>query len=874
MKKMLFDKTFRSTLLRSIFVALLITLVVGLISRSPLFSIVHPDFANAFLATIAQVLGGTTAILFTVSALAITIAADRYTLQLLSRFISDPLTVTSFAVITLCTLVAIISIGVDLPMYQIAYLAMVFFIGFSFLLLIHYLFHTLVILKPEILAKQLCEEGIVALNSEDTEQISRILSALGDIVLKAVARQEEEIAQIYLESLKHLQIAWNEQPTRLVQGNSDRVLAIFQSELRSPVFNQFKRIFQVLLINKDENLARFVEDLLSECIDDLFLKGDQRLTLTGLLSQYREFAHLAIKHQNLSRFGFIHSHRYFIRRSTSITEFTKLSITSFRELCLDILKQDDTELWDHTLYFFCSGHESITSLYESLQRYELGQLYSVLSQHETITGWDWLFHWEEWGCRVLKPRLTPQKRELFDMTLNGLTKRFSEDTHVQEKTQLIKRTIDELEIATQLVDTFFRIAFKALSLGKLDYIKALWRSHDSTPYLDRVPADIGYILSQINFYVEIGSRFSFDPDEELFIARYSFLHFSYALFKAKSKDWTPDIPPFDTISLHRYGRFSGLLTVEVKSTYELLTNLFRRLAPVKEQFTFVSEHAPDWDDMFDGDAMAAFTNAHKWLTEATRQNTWREEANKLLLSLPLDKRQVAKYYNRAQISYRDSTRVSQLTTVINPSNNNAATQKLRITPHADKIDFTVLDKFSHSARGLNAAYVGSEFANQEVTYILQVIQSDSRVVSNAMQYLNFAEIAEIARSINDLGHKPTVLVTSTKRIHQAFRNDRTFASNVGSRGSERFLIINDSIHLQILELPIEDTQALIMSPTSGRWHTIEQFKSSLSICPKNPLKVHLNGEGTASYQLVHPEAVAVLRFDPGRSLDNERITAI
>ena len=93
------------------------TLVVGVVQlfvRTPLYAPLNADLANSFLATVAQVLAGILAIVFSVSVLAVDIASDRYTPRLFSYFAWNPATlITLFSLLT-CTLLAVIAMGIQL----------------------------------------------------------------------------------------------------------------------------------------------------------------------------------------------------------------------------------------------------------------------------------------------------------------------------------------------------------------------------------------------------------------------------------------------------------------------------------------------------------------------------------------------------------------------------------------------------------------------------------------------------------------------------------------------------------------------------------------------------------------------------------------
>lgn len=83
-------------LLTSLFVAIVGTGIVAIFSATDLSTSLDGNMANSFLATVAQITAAIVAIVFTISTLTISVVSDRYSSQLMSKFIYDPITITTF----------------------------------------------------------------------------------------------------------------------------------------------------------------------------------------------------------------------------------------------------------------------------------------------------------------------------------------------------------------------------------------------------------------------------------------------------------------------------------------------------------------------------------------------------------------------------------------------------------------------------------------------------------------------------------------------------------------------------------------------------------------------------------------------------------
>lgn len=851
-------QTTTRALLLSLGIALVITVLVGWIAPERLTETIDADFANLFLATIAQVFGGALAIVFSVSALVVTMIADRYTHQLVSKFATDPLTIITFVALLACTLVALVFIGVSLPMYKWGFLGMIFFVSLGLGLLAQYLFHALHLVKPSTMSLLLSKDGLDALRKQEDEAFFRVISSIGDVVLKAVERGEENVAEDYLRSLHRIHLEWIENDRKPVQGTYDQSLVTLGDQRRSPVINQLKRIFTVLMVKNDENLTRLVEDLSVDGISILAKRGTEELTVRGLLKQRQELAKLAIENRNSSRYGFLHSYQNLIWYVSRVGEdYLRSYLEEFVGFCNEIMVQDDVGLWDHMLRDFLGGYRSINNLYLSIQ-HELSSPLPLLSRRNFVDIRGWLLAWGRWIQNTLKPRLTPHKWKLLRVSLDAISNSLGSGHSAQRPLRQLNDHLIRINITTHLIDAFFQIGVKALALGKNQYIKTLWQPHD----LDCVPPDLGFGVYQIISHVR-SERFGFsEPEYHSAVLRYCFLYFAYTLHRATRKEWSPMIPSeIREAILSRYGEFSETIVDDLRDVYRLLTNFQHDIQPILEQYDFIANNHADWDDVFDDNAARAFQDARDWLLDEERQQNWSNATSELIEILPVGIRQRLQCFTRIRRTHRATSRVAQLAEVIPSSKNNAAPEQLDSSVHCDKIHLTVLRDFQpHSDGAFQAAALGGNLATQEEAFIIQTIleNGDAHVID--VERLTFSALVAGVTQVRNCGFEPTALITSLEQIHDAFDNDQDFRTHVRPIDNQRQIVIDESTRLLILELLHGVKHALILAPASGHWSVTEPVRPSITVCPNDPLRLHLSAEETVQYQLAHEEGVAILRF--------------
>lgn len=710
--KKVFTPPLRQALLSSAILGIVSILIVGFISNKALMYAIDADMANAFLGTVAQVTAGIVAIVFTVSTLAVTIVSDRYSAQLTAKFLYDPLTVSTFLLLLLCGSVAVVSIGVSYPMYQLGFLAMVFAFVFCLAMLLFYLAHTLSFLKPEGLADNLVEEGTQALLNRDYEKLERIITSLGDIILKAFDRGEDAVAKLYFQSLAQLQKKWLEQDQPVEVR--DEVYAPFSFGRRSPVFNQYKRVLRTISTRGDEDLSETINALASESILNVIEQSENIETLKGLLSQYNDLVALVVKNKSPARFGYLRSFRRMIleeldyRRRTHIEKY--VSISKFVEVNRIIIEHADQELWGHTLSFFCSGHQSVNDLAQSI-RHNVSMLHSDMSR----TDYDWFMGWRLHLDRILAPHMSAPTHTMLKGLLVGLEQKLPDDVNAKNQLGVLIRYSYELYVSQHLIYAFFQIGFEAFKEKRYDYLEQLWKTQHGHPDLERVPSDIAFNIIMIYQYVSLPMLIAHRPNEIFLFKQYCFLYLSYSLQKCQQSEWVPSIPLFSEDQLNKNDEIGNILKKELENIYHLLTKLphvIRELLPAYEHLV---PDAATFDGIFEDEAAIAFEKAYKWLNNLPFMNKWSETADEIISHLPIDSAKQAQVKQAIEHGYLASTKLHLVTNVVSEQPRQYDTgetyvpepQEVFVRDHINRQDLTLLgpERFE--------GHLGFRLSNQE-----------------------------------------------------------------------------------------------------------------------------------------------------------------
>lgn len=857
-----FTRELRKSLVVSMITGIIGIVVVYLVSNKPLSDALDANMANAFLGTLAQVIAGTVAIVFTVSTLAVTIASDRYSSQLTAKFIYDPLTVTTFLLLLLCGTVAVISIGVSYPMYQWGFLAMAFLFIFCVTMLLFYLIHTVSFMKPEGLATDLLEEGRQAFRDQDYEKLERVITSLGDIILKAFDRGEDAVAKLYLQSLARLQQHWLEQGQPVERRDAGYASLGFGK--RSPIFNQYRRVLKSFTTRGDEDLSETINALASESILNLMDRSESIEALKGLLSQYNDFVDLVVENKSPARFGFLHSFRDMIwkeldyRRKTHSEKYA--SISKFVEVNRIMIEHADQELWQHVLSFFCSGHQSVDDLTQTFN-YSVSNLLSATDHID----YDWFMGWRFHVDRILSPHMSTSAHNMLKRLLGGLEQKLPDDANARNQLGFLIQYSYELYVSQHLIHAFFQIGFEAFKLKKYDYLEQLWKTQHGHPDLERVPSDIAFNIIMIYRYVSPPAFIAHRPDEIVMFTQYCFLYLSYSLQKCQQAEWVPVTPLFSGDQLNTDNELAHLLKKELESTYHLLINLphvMRELLPAYE--TLKPAHNA-FDSIFDGKATEALEKAYEWLNDLPFAEKWEKATEDIILSLPIDPVKQEHLKQAVQDGYLTSTKLKSLTRVVSELSSRHESEEIFVPEpkgifvreHIDKVDLTFLgsDRFD--------GHIGFQIASLEKNLLVTTILNEASIEHQSVQQLNFNAIEEAVKKLQDSDMTPTILMITFQDFHNLWNSDPVFRSKIANDSyGNRILKVNTEVELSVLDdLGTNANKIIIFSTDLGELRELSPLDTDIEPCPENPLKLHVGSKKGVSYEVSHPAAGIIVDIE-------------
>ena len=357
----------------------IVVLVVHCVENIPLSALISADLANSFLGTMAQVLAGILAIVFSVSVLTVEIASDKYTPRLFTLFIMSTATRLSLVSLLVCVLLSVIAIGVQAsPMFQWEFLAMTWLFAFCLLTLPYYFQQTLQLLDPRNLAERIKGDGLRALRKKDEQMVGGALTSLGDVAVKAFGRGEDEAVKRYLDALQEMQQALVAPGSILLSGKDrDVKSALFAFGIPSPAVDQCYRIFKVAIVRKNEEFTLYIAKLIAEAIITLIDQGGSREILKGVLQQYEKFAKIAIESGDISRFPLVCSLKEAIfhraHTKTADEEYLPDCLSTLGQVNRIIIDHSDSELWEKELSHF-SDISSVEDISSSLSSDWMGLL--------------------------------------------------------------------------------------------------------------------------------------------------------------------------------------------------------------------------------------------------------------------------------------------------------------------------------------------------------------------------------------------------------------------------------------------------------------------------------------------------------------------
>ncbi len=853
---------------RLVITSIAIAVTVGWIVGIPLHAPLNENLANPFLATMAQVLAGILAIVFSVSVLAVEITSDRYTPRLFSFFIGNQATRLTFLSLLVCILISVIAIGVQSqPMPQWGFLAMTWLFVFCLLTLPYYFQQTLRLLDPRNLAEQIRNEGLQALKKRDRQGVLDAVTSLGDVAVKAFERGEDGITRKYLDALQEIQQALIAPDSMLLPTeDKDIAWALLGFGISSPVANQYYRIFKVAIAKKNEELTLHIASLLAQTTTTLIDQGSSREILKGILQQYQEFIKIAIEHRDISRFRLVLSLREAIfRRAHKVFSEEHLSacLSTLEQVNRAIIDDQDSELWKKELGYF-SHISSVEDLYDSFHP-GLRKLLSDFTRAGISISRDEWAKWETLALRI-DTRITPANKYVFELGMSEIERLIpASEQQLQEQARSTRAALQTLWTTTGVYDTFFTICVYAFYRKEFGYIKELWR-HVNPPDAGASWANANLIHLNIGFltYQMFYSSFVNWPIEgyhggEMYVLQYYLLCLAYAL-QQRNRDWHPAVPAFTKALLSQDDEYSVAIGEELRSAYRFLINLPSYADKVLAQYEDVDRVIAGWDDVFNGQARDALEKARDWLADTERRRKWMGKAEGIIKKLPLDSSRVKAYREEALEYYQSQSQVGQL--ALTENSREKAPTELRGSCRIqcpEKRDFTLIGLGEPQEVGMRVGFEAvHQIVRAETAHIAKTIFEHEATKPIKVKQLTFDKVAEAAKKISEAGYQAKVLLAPGQQISSSWRDDPDFRTHMEHEGNERYLILDESTRLRILEL--DSDYAFILDRNAGNWATMTPLEIEVTGCDKKPLAVQITAQEAVGYQVLNPEAVEVLKF--------------
>jgi hypothetical protein len=843
-----------------------LALAIQLTAKNALSTPLGANLANSFLATIAQVLAGMLAIVFSVSVLAIEITSDRYTPRLFSYFIGYPATWLTLISYLSCILVSVIAIGVQgIPMFQWEFLAMVWLFVFCLMALPYYFRQTLQLLDPRNLAGRIRDEGLRAIERQNKQKTSEVITSLGDVAIKAFERGEEDITKGYLDALDKMQRALVAPDVALqVEDVSSVTSAIFGFGIPSPVVDQYLRIFKVVVVKNSQDLSLSVADRLGEAIVFIMQQVDQgnnEENLKGVLQQYQAFAEIAIENRDVSRFKLARSLRDLIlnQAQTKTGNGGSLSpcLTALEHTNRMIIDHEDSELWKEQLDYFsvASVDQISTSLPSDLMALlrELHHTIAITREKEQL--------WYSIAWPMIT-RITPTNKRVFELGMSEIGQLIQpSEQRLEEQVRRLRDTIRVLWITTGVYDVFFRTCVYAFYRRKLGYIKELWR-HVNPPdasaswgNANLIHLNVGFLTHQMFYHTLVDWPIEGYHGGEMYVLQYYLLCLAYAL-QRPNHNWHPLIPPINRALLCQGDEYSVAIGQELGAVHAFLVNLPHCANKVLKQHEAVAAVSEEWDDVLDGRTRDALEQAREWLKDTERRQEWKEKAESIIRNLPLDTSRIEAYKKAALEHYQSESRIDQLATT-EPLGAKAPTElrgSCRIQ-HPEKRDFTLIGLGTPQGIGFEAVY---QIVRAEVAHITKIILEHEATDHIGLKQLTFNEIGKAVRKIDAAGYKATILLEPGQRISSAWQDDPDFRTRLAYEGNDRYLMLNDSARLRILES--DGNCAFVLDSSAGNWTAVEPLEIEVAECARDPLAVQITAQEVVDYQVLNPGAVEILKF--------------
>lgn len=846
---------------------IIVVIAVQLIIRTPIYTSLNPDVASSFLATVAQVLAGILAIVFSVSILAVDIAADKYTPRLFSYFAGSWATRLTFFSILAVTILSVVSMGVQaIPMSQWGYLSMTGLFVFCLLTLPFYFNQTLKLLDPRNLAERIRNEGRRGLKKQDQQKALDAVTSLGDIAIKAFERGDDEITKKYLYTLHEIEQELITSGSMLFSSNlkKDVVSALFGFGVRSPIFEQYYRVFKAAIAKRNEEVTSFIVGLVSHSIITLTEKSGTTEFLKGRLQQYQDFAKIAIENKDAARFPLVYSLRNIILPRSYTSTFNEEQSPIIQGAIVHVNKMiidcQDFELWKAQLGYFSSIF-SIEDIYNSLS----SDLHELLLRKELLHA-RWVL-WEQMGS-PLRTRITSTNKRIFELGMSEIEQLIpASDQELREKFQKVRDLFYRLWATTRIYDAFFTSCVYALYQKQFRYIKELWRHvnpPDASAYsgnTNLIHFNVGFLTYQMIYHLLIPWEIEDFHGSEVYVLRYYLLCLAYALLRTNS-DWHPTVPFFIETLLDQDNDYSETMRDELQAVYTFLVNLSHYADKVLAQYDAMVSEKKEWEDVFDGKLSESLERAQNWLRDTHSRQEWTSKAEGIIRDLPLDNSRVEGYRKTALENYKNESQIKHLAIQVETSGrwNSVELTGHSHFQHPDKQHFTLIGLDEPERIGTRVGFGAvHELVRLEVSYIAKTLLTQKGQDTIEVQGLNFDSVMKAVEKINQVGYAATVLIAPSQEISSAWQTDHQFRTNlIYENHKERYLQINNETKLKVIELP--GNYAFIFAKEVGTWTTIEPVVIEVTECDKHPLAVEIIAREIVEYQILNPEGAEILNF--------------
>lgn len=875
-------KLFRRTSFKTLFLLGLIW-PIGLVFVLSMFFDNDPVAdPNAFLDNLSQLLGAAVGIIFTISTIAVTIASDKYTSQIFSRYLSDWKPWVSLTCILIVITIATISIGLNDPMTEFYYWLMVLFFIWSIEALLYYVLHTMDSLQPETLAQYTLNQGLQALDKhsqlpahEQKDKESPLIETaaiLAGLTIKAIEQRDEALAEKYLTAMGALQEKWATVTLEPFETNLSG-WDIFSKQYESPIINEYERIFKLVYAQISENLKVVFLSLLRNSIDQLIVSDNNIRKLGTVLRQYNSiFKFMMIqggKEENV-RFPFFMILRNTIEHYQN--HYIATCTNAISGLLQIIIELDDHELWDKGLDFFTTNSLSSETLRDYLTN-DLTQLVSYIPNDQYHGYWHYLRNLILYG---LEPKWTFDNFKVFkiglEQIMNAIPNAIRSNAYY---TQNVYRHMRSLEINTHLADSLYVMCLNLFAQGEYSYIVKLWQfrgpNHNNIQWLPR-RLDFLTIQMMEHQIVAFGiiNRKHLAFSEETYVYQYYLLCLAYLLQKGSQEFIIyPELP--SKIIRHELGKdtiLKNCLVNALQTKYIQLQNLPHILnQKILRQYDNVARLAEDkcLEQAFDNNFLVALEKARQWLESPQINEKIERSSYEIAQVFPLVESKINNYRQSFEGSYQNLEDRFGLLTI--EAHRPISTKTLfSHTEHLHKNIFTDLkaqNGFNDSELHINGLV--SSLYEREYSYILAEIRNHRTIHSITSDELAWDMIIDAANNLSRQFYSDYFILWLP--LDQVFFFERTVSvfGNVADQIGRRIVEIQRENHehpVRFLVLPLHNSilNAILFSPVSIQWTTIEFPSIVLSDCPRDEKMMHISANGVFACEIVMPNGIVWFEF--------------